>query len=252
MTTALRMLVLGHSDSDGTRLADPADSWPQVVAREMPAVAGLSIELTHRILFPGGRALARVESALATSTPDIVAVAPFSYSASFEFVSVRLREALGERMARMILPAERVAARWSSSAARVHAAAVVPRRVARRVIGTRPNLSVAAALQSYAEVFQRLAREEEIQVIVVSSAGFSLYHERMNPRMKAITARFAVEHRRAAEEHRFDWLAFDELLGGRGAKEPYFLTDGVHTDEAGQRLVADAVIPLIVRRWGDS
>ncbi len=49
------MLVLGHSDSDGSRLANAADSWPRLVVSGMPEAAGLSIELTHRILYPGGR-----------------------------------------------------------------------------------------------------------------------------------------------------------------------------------------------------
>ncbi len=85
----------------------------------------------------------------------------------------------------------------------------------------------------------------------ISSAGFTLFHERMNPKMVAITGRFKREHRMAAKELHFDWVDFDGLLGGRGAKEPYFMPDGVHTDEHAQRLVADAMIPLIARRWGE-
>ncbi len=96
-------------------------------------------------------------------------------------------------------------------------------------------------------MFQRLAREENVQVIVVGSAGYSRFHERMNPQMLSTTERFRREHRTAAKEFHFDWVDFDELLGGRGAKERYFMADGVHTDERAQRLVADAIIPPIAR-----
>ena len=249
MTTALRMLVLGHSDSDGTRLADPADSWPQAVAREIP---GLSIELTHRILFPGRSAARFVENELAASTPDIAVVAVSSFSAAFEFVSNRLREVVGERAARAAIRLEHLAGDLSVSNQRLHGATIAPRRAARRLLGTRPASTVESALQSYRDVFQRLARDESVHTIVLGGAGYALHHERMNPRMKSVTERFDAELRSAAEDHHFDWVSHAGVMGGRGAKERFIMSDGIHTDEAGQRLVADAVIPLIVRRWGDS
>ena len=241
------MLVLGHSDSDGTRLADAADSWPQVVAREIP---GPSIELTHRILLPGRSATTFVEKELAASTPDIVVVAVSSFSAVFEFVSNRLRDLLGERAASVAVRLEHLAGDLTVSNQRLHGATIAPRRAARRLLGTRPASTVEATLGSYRGVLLRLAREENVQTIVFGGKGYTRYHETMNPRMRAITDRFSVEVKQMAEDHRFDWLFHEALLGGPDARDRFFLPDGVHTNVRSHRLVADAMMPLITARWG--
>ncbi|MEP7215609.1 MAG: hypothetical protein ABI782_05100 [Anaerolineaceae bacterium] len=247
MTRPLRMLVLGHSDSDGTRLTDSADAWPQVVARELP---GLSIELTHRILFPGQSATKFVEKELAAGTPDIVVVAVSSFSAAFAFVSNRLRDLLGDRAASVAIRLEHLAGDLSVSNQRLHQATIAPRRAARRLVGTRPTSTLEATLDAYRDVFQRLAREEDVQTIVLGGAGYTLHHERMNPGMRVITERFDAELLSAAQGHHFDWVSHAGVMGGRGTKERFFMSDGIHTDEAGQRLVADSMMPLIGSRWG--
>ena len=40
-----------------------------------------------------------------------------------------------------------------------------------------------------------------MHTIVLGGAGYSLHHERMNPRMNLITARFDAELRSGAEDH---------------------------------------------------
>ncbi len=250
MSAALRMLVLGHSDSDGSKLADAADSWPRLVVSGMPEAAGFSIELTHRILYPGRSATRFVQKELATTAPDIVIVGVSSFSAAFEFVSNRLREILGERPARVVLRLEAHAGGWTSSRHRLHSASLAPRRAARRLVGTRAASTVEATLQSYRDVFQRLAREENMQTIVLGGAGYSRHHQTMNRGMAAIIARFDMELGSAAEEHHFDWVSHTGVMGGHDAKERLYLADGVHTDETAQRLAAEAMLSVIAQRWG--
>ncbi len=241
------MLVLGHSDSDGTQLTDASDAWPNLVARELP---GLSIELSHRTLFPGRSATRFVEKELAATTPDIVVVAVSSFSAAFEFVSNRLRDLLGNRAASVAIRLEHLAGDLSVSNQRLHQTTMAPRRVARRLLGARSTSTVEATLNSYRGVIQRLAREESVQTIVFGGKGYTRYHETMNPKMRAIHDLFEAEIGRMAEAHHFDWVFHEALLGGPDAKDQFFLPDGVHCNERSHRLVADAIIPLIARRWG--
>jgi len=241
------MLVLGHSDSDGSQLADAQDSWPQVVVRGLPE---LSIELSHRTLFPGRSATRFIEKELAATTPDIVIVAVSSFSAAFEFVSNRLRDVVGGRAASVAIRLEHLAGDLSVSHQRVHQATIAPRRVARRLLGARSTSTVEATLSSYQGVIQRLAREENAQTIVLGGKGYTRYHETMNPKMRAIRDLVEAEIGRMAEAHHFDWVFHEALLGGPDAKHQFFLPDGVHCNERSHRLVADAIIPLVGSRWG--
>ena len=91
----LKLLVLGHSDSDGTKLSDPGDSWPRIVERELWSNDGLAITVTHKVLFAGGNAIGFLERQLDVLRPDIVVVASSSFGATFEAVSNRIEEVLG-------------------------------------------------------------------------------------------------------------------------------------------------------------
>ena len=245
----LKLLVLGHSDSDGTKLSDPGDSWPRIVERELWNSDGLAITLTHKVLFAGGNAIGFLERQLDGLKPDIVVVAPSSYGATFEAVSNRIEELLGKRAAALTRRIEAKAAWSPGSSARGYRLSEGPKRTLRRLIGGRTAISAPALIASYREIFQRLAREEDVQLIGLGGAGYTAYHERNYPRMREIVDLFAAELAAAAREHHIDWLVHEDLMGGPGVKEAFYMPDGVHTNEAAQRLVAEAMLPIIQGRW---
>lgn len=246
----MKILVLGHSDSDGSQLDDAADSWPRILERELAESLATEVTVVHRTLFAGPTAVGFLERLLEAERPDAVILATSSFGSVFRFVSVRAREVLGERAGAFVERIEVGARGLSHSDAGLRRrVAEYPRRAVRRALGAKAAASPAALLESYSEVMRRLAREEDVHVTIAGGVGFSRFHERMNPGMRGATQMFAARLEEMALRHQFDWVSHEEVLGGRTLKEAFYLPDGVHTTEAAQRMLADAIRPLIERWW---
>ena len=247
----MKLLVLGHSDSDGTRLANREDAWPYLVARRVEEETGREVEVVHRLLFAGPTAAGYVKKQVEAERPDVVVLATSTYGVVVQLVSNRLNEAFGPRAARIAARAERLAVDATYRLGPVASRPVVAaRRLARRVIGTRPALSFEGMLESYADCMSVLARAEDVETIILGGAGYTLQHQRMNPRLNELQDRSTDEFRRMAERHRFGFVSHEALLGGRERKERFYQQDGVHTGEESNRLVAEAIREMVLARLG--
>ena len=107
-------------------------------------------------------------------------------------------------------------------------------------------MSYEAAVSCYEECLRILARHEDIQTIVFGGLGYGREIQRLNPRLNEQQDAFHARLKRVADECRFDWVTHEGILGGREAKLAYMQADGVHSNEQGQRLAAEAVIPLVL------
>lgn len=243
----VKLLVLGHSDSDGTRLSSYRDAWPYLVQNDLERSLGREVQVVHRLLFAGPSAAAFVERQVAAEAPDAAILCPSTYGVVVQLVSNRINEAFGPRYARMAARAERTAVRTTYRLGPVASKPlVVARAAARRLIGTRPALTFEAMLQSYADCMAVLAKSENLQTVVLGGAGYTRQHQRLNPLLLDLQAAATREFKRLAEHHHFDWLVHEVIMGGIEAKERFYFADGVHTNEESQRLVADAVTPLVL------
>ena len=241
----VKLLVLGHSDTDGTHLADPADGWPWVIER-MLRDSGTACEVVHRHLFAGPTAPGYVDRVVEQERPDVVAMATSTHAVIVHLVSNRFRERWGERPARAAARVEQFVGRHSGPAGSRRAAATsVFRRIGRRIAGTGPAITPAALTESYDGCMRALARHEDIRTIVLGGAGFTGDIPQFNPGSEAAQRRMQVQLRELALRHRFDWLDHEELLGGPLKKLTFFHADGMHTDKHSQRCVAEAIAPLL-------
>lgn len=203
----------------------------------------------HRLLFAGPSAAGYVQAQIDRERPDVVVLATSTYGVVVQLVSHRVSEALGPRAGAVAGHVERFVAKHAGrpgSTQRRLSAEV--RRAGRKVVGTRPGLSVRGLVESYEACFSTLARAEDVQTLVLAGAGYSAEQTRLNPRWPALQDQINARLQAATVSHHFEWLVHEELLGGRDAKQPFYFADGVHTDERSQQLVADALLPLILAK----
>ena len=244
----MKILVLGHSDSDGSRLANPRDGFPSLLQR-MLAERGIQADAVHRYLYPGPTAAAFVAKQLERQHPDVVVLATTTHSVVVELVSNRVRERWGERAGRLAERAERAVARRADRLPpRATAVATRLRRAGRRLVGTRPALTEQGLIQSYEDCMMALAQAENVHTIIGGGIGYIGEIQRLNPGIDARQAKLQAKFRAAAEAHHFDWLSHEAVLGGPGTKDKYYQPDGIHTDERSHRLFAEALLPLVLAR----
>ncbi len=245
----MKLLVLGHSDSDGSRFSNREDGWPWVLQEHIRAETGIDYEVVHRLYFAGPGAVDYLERQVAREQPDVVILALSSYSLVVQLVSNRVREKFGDRAANLVTAGENHVASVSGRLGpRGKRLLVAARRAGRGLVGTRPAMSFEAFAGAYGESFRALARHEDIQTLVLGGLGYARELERLNPALNDLQSGFYARMRDLAEEHHFDWVTHEAILGGREAKLPFFLPDGVHSNEASHRLVAEALAPLVLAR----
>jgi len=245
----MKILVFGHSDSDGSRLTNQADAWPWLLQRDVSAATGSPVQLVHRLLFAGPSAARFVERQLESERPDVVVLATSTYSLVVQLVSNRIRERFGAGPANLVGAAERFVDRSAGHLGPTTSRPLLAaRQIARRTLGTAPAISLESLLESYDQCLRALARAENVQTIVLGGVGYDVKHQRLNPSLNATQDQANLVFERMTREHRMDFLIHEQILGGRLAKERYYFADGVHTDERANRLAADAMLPLILAR----
>lgn len=244
----MKILVLGHSDSDGSRLADSARAWPWLL-RDWLGERGVQVEVIHRVFFASPGCVRFLERQLAEHQPDVVILATSTYGAVIQLISNRVRELLGERAAHVVQRVEdRVNGDGRKPRNSTSRLVMLGRRAARRAIGTRATYPVESLIGWYLDCYRRLAREEQVHTIVLAGVGYGSSLQRLNPRLNTLQDTANRRFEAAAAEYHFDFLVHEELLGGREAKAPFYLPDEVHTNEEAQRLAAMAMLPLLMKQ----
>lgn len=240
--------MLGHSDSDGSRVPNQRDGWPWLL-QDLLTNSGVETEIVHRLLFAGPSAAGFVQVQLDRERPDVVVLGTSTYDVVLQLVSNRVRETFGLRAATVAGNLERFVARNAgpSGSSRRRLTSEL-RKAGRKIVGTRSSLSVAGLIDSYEACFNTLARAENVHTLILGGVGYSSEQTRLNPSWPVLQDQIQARLRAAAVGHHFEWLAHEELLGGRQAKEHYYYPDGVHTDERSQKVVADTLLPLILAK----
>jgi lysophospholipase L1-like esterase len=245
----MKILILGHSDSDGSRLRDANDGWPWILQRRLKTEAGIDAEVVHRLLFAGPTAVRYMEREVARARPDIVIVATSAYEVVVELASNRVRRRFGERAGTAVNRLERRAARLSAQLGhRGKRAFTAVRGAGRKAIGTEPAFNFEALVDCYTQSLDSLARSEDIRTIIFGGLGYGRELQQLNPKLNDLQDEFHRRLRERAAEHRFAWVVHEEILGGREGKLRFMQPDGVHSNEEAQLLAAAAVLPLVRER----
>ncbi|MBK9546645.1 MAG: hypothetical protein IPO51_12540 [Dehalococcoidia bacterium] len=211
--------------------------------------AGVETEVVHRLLFAGPSAASFVERQLEKERPDFVVIALSTYGVVVQLVSNRLRERFGQPVASAAERFERFVSRHPARhGSNQERALTAIRRGGRRLIGTRPSLTLSGLLESYTDCFSVLARAENVHTIVLGGASYTRQLAHLNPRLYETQAEVGRTLRAAALERHFDWILHEDLLGSGETRLGFFQPDGVHTDERSQRLVAEALLPVVLAK----
>ena len=108
--------------------------------------AGVETEVVHRLLFAGPSAASFVERQLEKERPDFVVIALSTYGVVVQLVSNRLRERFGQPVASAAERFERFVSRHPARhGSNQERALTAIRRGGRRLIGTRPSLTLSRA-----------------------------------------------------------------------------------------------------------
>ncbi len=209
---------------------------------------GVEASVMHRLLFAAPSAPQFVQRELERQSPDIVVIASSTHGVLLQLASIRVREVLGQRAGSAVAKLERFVSSRGGRPGTVRGDATTRlRRVARRTLRAKSELSAAELVRTYRLCFDVLARAENVHAIVLGGAGYSPAVENESPGWGGLQGEITGRLKLAALEHHFDWLVHEELLGGPEDKLAYFHPDGIHTDERSQQMVAEALLPLITR-----
>lgn len=245
----MRLLILGGSDSSGEHLPNFADSWRERLREELPALLGEEVEVFHRKYYtyvPGP--LDYLERCLADARPDFVILGANGWEFATPSVANRLRRLFGK-----------TAGDWferrfeSFDAATLGHEGRLRRGINRGghavagVVGREPTASYESVLQTYLRTIDRLARQEDLDAIVMGTTYLAPELHARLPKMRSRIIRFNAALRAEAERRHFGWLDKAGLVEAQGRAG---LLDPLHRSAATHRVMADAFKAMIAERAG--
>ncbi len=241
----MKILLLGNSDTAGQMIQ--GETWPGLIRSGLESAARAPVALEQKRLAPyGPRAAGLVSEAVEASQPDVVLLPLVTYAFAVGYVSLRVRQRFGERAYRWYLRAEdAMQRRTSGKGGPVGAVNSWTQRLARKVIGVAPHAAVEEVTDTYLEIFRRLSRLEDIQVVAVSYPAFSEALQRLNPGMMTTTRQCESILREAAAGHRFLWADGQTALEAADATVTGVAPDGSHLSVLGHCLYAEMVLQVL-------
>lgn len=96
----MKILVLGHSGSEGGQLADASKAWRYTLPERLKEKTGVDFELVHEKVFvhvPGSAD--RAEMLVAKREPDIVIIPLTTHAFTVQFVNTKIRNKFGPKAA---------------------------------------------------------------------------------------------------------------------------------------------------------
>ena len=247
----MRLLILGASDSEGTLLANFADSWREKLRTRLPALVGEDVEVLHRRFYvhlPGvGDYL---ERALREDQPDFVILGATGYSFSTASAGNRLRRLFGKRVGDWC---ERRAAKFDRATEREIGSALERLNfgahwVVGHTIGRESVASYGDVMAAYTRTVERLAREEDLDAVIMGTTYNGPRVQRRLPGIHKQVDQFNGQIRQLAESRRFAFLDRQAIINALPADT--VRPDQMHTGPEIHAAYAEALIPLVAGRRG--
>lgn len=247
----MRLLILGASDSEGTLLANFADSWREKLRLGLPPLIGEEVEVIHRRFYvhaPG--VAAYVDRVLEEDRPDFVIMGATGYAFSTSSVGNRLRRLLGKRAGDWL---ERRSSKFDRATEKEEGSArerlnFSAHRIAGKVIGREPVSTFDEVLAGYRRTVDRLAQVENLDAIIMGTTYNGPRVQRRLPHIRGLVDRFNVQLRGLADSHRFGWLDRQAIISA--LPESIARPDQMHTGPEIHAAYAEALLPLIASRVG--
>lgn len=232
----MKILVFGNSDTRGAVVSVP--TWPELVRQRLDG----TVQLVDRQFVPiGDRAPDVAERAAREEQPDIILLPLGEFAFWAETVELRVRRIFGPRVARAFKRSERRFERATARGGLRRRANALAKWLARHVIGAEGLATPAQVTDTYREVFARLARVENTEVVVVAYPVTPM-PALSRPKLRDARARFIADLKREAVQRHFHWIGGDDLIAAAGLTPiEAYAADQVHIGEPCHALLADAI-----------
>lgn len=233
-----KVLVLGHSGTEGYGLAGRTAAWPGLVEERLLAL-GTPCDVVAVPLFPvGPRAVSYAVRQVELHEPDIVVLSLNAYPCSIAMVSARVRRLFGNKAHRFFTRVERQFRRAANPnsgpvSKRIHRSG---RGIAHLLIGPETIATVGEVVDVYSEILRELARREGIQVVALREVPFSPAIRQESPSAYQTALELQRRLDPVIKEHRFETVVPDGFEDG-GA-EDLWMPDGIHLSAAGNAAYA--------------
>jgi lysophospholipase L1-like esterase len=237
----MEIVVLGDSDSSGEHTG--GTSWVHLLGADLRQ-SGIDANV-RSIGFSAVPVSAPdyAERRVGELKPDVVIVMVGAWGFTYTMVQLQVEALFGARVKGWYVWLEH---RFES---RTRTPAVEPpmlnrfaRKAVRQLIGARAQISREQLTERYREVFRRLARFEDTDVIAMTYQGIGDHVEVGN--MPAQRRRFFAEVRRAAEEHHYGWVHEPELFADLPNWRDYAI-DELHFNVLGHRRILGTIAPKV-------
>ena len=238
----MRILVFENSDTRGAVVDCP--TWPELARQRLAEIDGEEVEIVDRSFVPlGKRAPEIAETAAREAGSDVIFLPLSEYAFWARTVEWRIQRHLGKRVARWFKEAERGIDRGAKKTGSPgNATKKALRSVARKVIGRGALASPGEVTATYRETLSRLARIEDVDVVVVAYP-VSPVPAMSEPRMAAARARFIADVKAEALARRFRWVEGDRVIERAGlSPAAAYHTDRTHIGEPCHALFAAAIV----------
>lgn len=239
----MKILVLGHSGSEGGQLADPTQAWRYTLPGRLKEKTGLDVELVHEKVYVHVAGSAdRAEKLVAKHEPDIVIIPLTTHAFTVQFVNTKIRNKLGQKAAgywdRATTTLDARTRHRGTLFKRVN---TLSRIAAYKVIGSAPTVTYAEGLELYREILRRLARQEHIEVLLLGAAPHAGAPRRENKNEARIVDRF---HRDIKSDcDRLHYVFVDKIEAFKaGGYDSKFYPDGIHNNDIGHQAMADVLL----------
>ena len=120
--------------------------------------------------------------------------------------------------------------------------------MARRTVGTASYFPPEMTVETWIDVLDRLAREEQVDTIVMSSTYYGPNFQAGKPNARRVLNLLNETARAAAERHHFRWLDAEAAMEAAGGAAQLYQPDGVHRLPAGH----DALLQLMLPAFGEA
>lgn len=238
----MRLLVLGHSDSTGIQLPRGTPTWPEIVRDQVALETGRDVELESVRWAPYRPGALEYALEIADRVePDLVVLPLASFWCAYSNVRTKVDKKFGPRTQRVYRAAEGFVANHLEGRVIPKSAS---RRMARKVLGVAPLISVAQFIDIHSELIRQLASRENLQVLVLADHHFNEENRRIMPLIPRAIAEINAAIQPIVAERRLLWDDMEKALQVGGHREEIMMPDGVHMNAEGHKRIAAMVGPL--------
>lgn len=243
MSSETRILIFGQSNTAGAQLASQKDSWPNLLAADLPSATGMPANITQRLFYAHAPGADRyLEQELSRHEPDIVFIMLSSFAFLAPMVGPSVRRRFGNRAGDAYSWLEsRFDQKTRHTGEIGRGANRAVRRLTQAVLGAEPITSYETVIEGTQKALQRLARMEHVQTVAVR--GFVRLGDQSSPTERArieSLRRFEADTRAICE--RLHIVHIDMQERPSIDRNVAVLPDGVHITSAAHRAVADAIL----------